>query len=385
MTASPPAGASRRCQSGAVSADEDNTEDGDLQDLAAPRGPRRARRQDGALRRLGDAAGVPRAARWPSTGPAATSAVAFDVSHLGTVRVSGPDAFEHLQRSFSNDLEPGPPGRAQYTHLLDEDGFVVDDIIVWWVDEERFDVMPNASNTSDVRRRHRRGRRDRGAGGHRRAGPRGADQRLAERVAGRRRGAPLQRRALRVGRRDLPGGRHGLHRGGRCRVRGPGRRGDRASGRPCWPRASPRPGSAPGTPCASRRACPCTATSSARASRRSRRGWLGRRLGQGTRSPGGPPSRRSGPTARRAACVAWWPKAASRCATGPSSATKMTRSASSPAATSRPCASGGSGWASSRPMPELLDGDSVTVLQRGRELTASLVRPPLWPVREDEE
>ena len=79
-----------------------------------------------------------------------TSAVAFDVSHLGTVRVIGPEAFEHLQRSFSNDLQRVHPGRAQYTHLLDEDGFVVDDIIVWWVDEERFDVMPNASNTSDV-------------------------------------------------------------------------------------------------------------------------------------------------------------------------------------------------------------------------------------------
>jgi len=78
------------------------------------------------------------------------SAVAFDVSHLGTVRVQGPDAFEHLQRSLSNDLRRVHPGRAQYTHLLDEDGSVVDDIIVWWVDEERFDVMPNASNTSDV-------------------------------------------------------------------------------------------------------------------------------------------------------------------------------------------------------------------------------------------
>jgi aminomethyltransferase len=43
------------------------------------------------------------------------------------------------------------PGRAQYTHLLAEDGSVVDDIIVWWVDEESFDVMPNASNTSSVR------------------------------------------------------------------------------------------------------------------------------------------------------------------------------------------------------------------------------------------
>ncbi len=76
--------------------------------------------------------------------------VAFDVSHLGTVRVLGPDAFDHLQRSLSNDLRRVHPGRAQYTHLLDEDGSVVDDIIVWWVDEERFDVMPNASNTSAV-------------------------------------------------------------------------------------------------------------------------------------------------------------------------------------------------------------------------------------------
>jgi hypothetical protein len=33
----------------------------------------------------------------------------------------------------------------------------------------------------------------------------------------------------------------------------------------------------------------------------------------------------------------------------------------------------------------LLDGDEVTVVQRGRELTARLVRPPLWPVREDTE
>jgi aminomethyltransferase len=78
-------------------------------------------------------------------------AVVFDVSHLGTVRVVGSDAFEHLQLSFSNDLRKVHPGRAQYTHLLDEDGSVVDDIIVWWVDEERFDVMPNASNTSSVR------------------------------------------------------------------------------------------------------------------------------------------------------------------------------------------------------------------------------------------
>ena len=78
------------------------------------------------------------------------AAVAFDVSHLGTVRVAGPNAFEQLQHSLTNDLGRISPGRAQYTHLLDEDGSVVDDIIVWWVDEDRFDVMPNASNTSSV-------------------------------------------------------------------------------------------------------------------------------------------------------------------------------------------------------------------------------------------
>jgi aminomethyltransferase len=77
-------------------------------------------------------------------------AVAFDVSHLGTVRVEGANAFEHLQRMLTNDLRKVEPGRAQYTHLLDDDGSVLDDIIVWWVADDRFDVMPNASNSDRV-------------------------------------------------------------------------------------------------------------------------------------------------------------------------------------------------------------------------------------------
>ena len=78
-------------------------------------------------------------------------AVAFDVSHLGTVRVSGSDALPRLQAALTNDLTRIGPGRAQYTHLLDEgDGSVLDDIIVWWVADEVFDVMPNASNTERV-------------------------------------------------------------------------------------------------------------------------------------------------------------------------------------------------------------------------------------------
>jgi aminomethyltransferase len=80
-----------------------------------------------------------------------TGAVVFDVSHLGTVRVEGPDALAGLQAALTNDLTKVGPGRAQYTHLLDEeDASVLDDIIVWWVAEDRFDVMPNASNTDRV-------------------------------------------------------------------------------------------------------------------------------------------------------------------------------------------------------------------------------------------
>ena len=79
-----------------------------------------------------------------------TSAVAFDVSHLGTVRVTGSDAFAVLQRALTNDLGKIEPGRCQYTHLLNEDGSVADDIIVWWRSAEVFDVMPNASNTDRV-------------------------------------------------------------------------------------------------------------------------------------------------------------------------------------------------------------------------------------------
>lgn len=79
------------------------------------------------------------------------SAVAFDVSHLGTVRVTGAEALERLQAALTNDLAKVGPGRAQYTHLCDEaDGSVLDDIIVWWIDESTFDVMPNASNTTRV-------------------------------------------------------------------------------------------------------------------------------------------------------------------------------------------------------------------------------------------
>jgi aminomethyltransferase len=85
-----------------------------------------------------------------------SDAAMFDVSHLGTVRLHGDAAFGAIQAALTNDLTKIGPGRAQYTHLLDEaDASVVDDIIVWWHPDSdagpTFDVMPNASNTIGVR------------------------------------------------------------------------------------------------------------------------------------------------------------------------------------------------------------------------------------------
>ncbi len=80
-----------------------------------------------------------------------SDAVAFDVSHLGSVRVTGRGAHPALQWAFTNDLDRIAPGAAQYTHLVDpDDGHVVDDIIVWWVGDDDLLVMPNASNTDRI-------------------------------------------------------------------------------------------------------------------------------------------------------------------------------------------------------------------------------------------
>lgn len=79
-----------------------------------------------------------------------STAVVFDVSHLGTVRVEGFYAKDALQGVLTNDLDKIKVGGAQYTHLLNDQGGVLDDIIIWWVKDDRFDVMPNASNTDRV-------------------------------------------------------------------------------------------------------------------------------------------------------------------------------------------------------------------------------------------
>ncbi len=75
----------------------------------------------------------------------------FDTSHLGSLLVEGNDKFDMLQRELTNDLRKISPGRAQYTHLVDpSDGSVQDDLIVWWLEPDRFIVLANAANTQLV-------------------------------------------------------------------------------------------------------------------------------------------------------------------------------------------------------------------------------------------
>jgi aminomethyltransferase len=74
----------------------------------------------------------------------------FDLSHLGKVDVVGGTAFDGLQRVLTNDLRKVDVGRAQYHHLLNERGGVEEDLFVYRLAQDRWFVVPNASNTDLV-------------------------------------------------------------------------------------------------------------------------------------------------------------------------------------------------------------------------------------------
>ena len=69
----------------------------------------------------------------------------FDVSHMGQVFVSGPDSLAFLQKVNSNDIGRIGPGKAIYSHLPNERGGVVDDVIVSCLGKDRYLVVVNAS------------------------------------------------------------------------------------------------------------------------------------------------------------------------------------------------------------------------------------------------
>jgi aminomethyltransferase len=73
------------------------------------------------------------------------SAGLFDVSHMGEVETSGPDAEAFLQHLLSNDVTRIPDGGAQYSLLCREDGGVLDDLFTYRLGD-RFLTVTNAAN-----------------------------------------------------------------------------------------------------------------------------------------------------------------------------------------------------------------------------------------------
>jgi aminomethyltransferase len=74
----------------------------------------------------------------------------FDVSHLGTGSVQGPGAAAFVNECLTNDLDRIGPGQAQYTMCCQDDGGVVDDLIVYVHGPDDVLLVPNAANAADV-------------------------------------------------------------------------------------------------------------------------------------------------------------------------------------------------------------------------------------------
>jgi aminomethyltransferase len=80
----------------------------------------------------------------------------FDVSHLGTVWVTGPAATTVVDRAFTADAHAIEPGASRYALCTAEDGGILDDLIVYRLSEQRWLTVPNAANTATVVDRLRR-------------------------------------------------------------------------------------------------------------------------------------------------------------------------------------------------------------------------------------
>jgi len=75
----------------------------------------------------------------------------FDISHMGQVLVTGPEAVEALNRLVVSDVSQVGEGRACYTLMLNEAGGILDDLIIYRLGAEEFLVIVNCGNrTSDV-------------------------------------------------------------------------------------------------------------------------------------------------------------------------------------------------------------------------------------------
>jgi glycine cleavage system H lipoate-binding protein len=224
----------------------------------------------------------------------------FDVSHMGRIELTGADTVDVLEGVLVSRVHDLDVGRARYTMLCDEQGGVIDDLIVTRLDGPCTSIVANAANTPqvlevlrgaavggrDVTLTHREGHVLLAL-----QGPSAAAVLDAASSEDRATGEP-QASALRPFRATptriagVAGDRvaHRLHRRGRVRDRLHGRRRRPGSGTRCSPPA-PRTGSSPaasphGTRSGSRRGCRCTGTS-----------WTGARTVRGRLRAGRAPRR----------------------------------------------------------------------------------------------
>ena len=70
----------------------------------------------------------------------------FDVSHMGEFFVEGPEAFDFLQHLVSNDISKLYDGKALYTVMCNTSGGIVDDLLVYRFNEQKYMLVVNASN-----------------------------------------------------------------------------------------------------------------------------------------------------------------------------------------------------------------------------------------------
>ena len=75
-----------------------------------------------------------------------TACGVFDVSHMGEVRITGPDAEKYVQHIFTNDVAGAPVGQIDYGMMLYPNGGTVDDLLVYKMGENDFFLVINAAN-----------------------------------------------------------------------------------------------------------------------------------------------------------------------------------------------------------------------------------------------
>jgi len=74
----------------------------------------------------------------------------FDVSHMGQLILEGNEVFEFLQKVTTNNIAKIQDGRVQYTCMTNENGMVLDDLLIYKLSTKKYMLVVNASNTSKI-------------------------------------------------------------------------------------------------------------------------------------------------------------------------------------------------------------------------------------------